>query len=423
MKINSLMIVISSVLFLGCGGDSADDTKEIPDDVTSEQPQLEQTPESQPDLTLKISDISNGYYGVLYDAGGNELKIDKHQVLLMQKVFMDELKPYLNDEQQKNFIELANNFADIKQPSDVENVLFNNVLIDAMISNVKPQLQDKYFPSFRLFRHHTHRLFPISRLTDYQWILDLLSQRSLLDHLILIPPQETDDYIDTCRANNVPIPPDWGSTLWKYKGVAAVDFLDNDKTEVWAYESLTVQGACIALPRWDIRPDEGINEISLLGIICQSKTTGKACFWDNLSKETGLRIKGGEDLTFKISDIKNGDSLGENCTQCHRGKNVFLIHPGTNLDISDDYDIDPNVRYQPVSAQASWSNPAAYTELGGGACASCHEIGALSGGYCNILRNGANTTMPNTTSPANWNGSHAFYGDHIQQMIDAGCPE
>lgn len=45
MKINYLMIVVSSVLFLGCGGDSADDPKEI-----SEQPQSEQLPEPQPDL-------------------------------------------------------------------------------------------------------------------------------------------------------------------------------------------------------------------------------------------------------------------------------------------------------------------------------------------------------------------------------------
>ena len=53
------MIVVSSVLFLGCGGDSADDPKEI-----SEQPQSEQLPEPQPDLKLKINDISNGYYCV-----------------------------------------------------------------------------------------------------------------------------------------------------------------------------------------------------------------------------------------------------------------------------------------------------------------------------------------------------------------------
>ncbi|KJG10715.1 hypothetical protein C0Z01_13985 [Photobacterium kishitanii] len=420
MQICSLMVVLSSLFFFGCGGDSSDDNKEIPNDIETDFPQIEPLPEP----ILKITDISDGYYGLLYDAGGNELKINKNQVLLLQDGLINELNSNLNEEQRAMFKELHSNFTDIKQPTDIEKVLFQNVLLDAMISSIKPQLQDKYFPPFRLFRHHTHSLFPISRLTDYQWILDLLSQRSLLSHLILIPPQETDNYIDTCRENDVPIPPDWGSTLWQYRGVANIDFLENDKTEVWAYESSTVQGSCIALPRWDIRPEEGINEISLLGIICQSKTTGKACFWDNLSKETGQRIKGGTDLTFKISDIKNGNSLGENCTRCHRGKNVFLIHPETNLDISDDYNINPDVRYQPISTQANWSNPAAHSELGDGACASCHEIGALSGGYCNILRNAANQTMPpQPEDPTNWDGAAAFYGDHIQQMINDGCPE
>ncbi|OBU23702.1 hypothetical protein [Photobacterium aquimaris] len=423
MKINSLMIVMSSVLFLGCGGDSADDTKEIPDDVTSEQPQLEQPPESQPDLKFKVNDISNGYYESLYDAGGNKLNIDKDQVLLMQKAFMEELKPNLSNDQQKEFMEIESDFAQIKQSSDIEKVLFNNVLIDAMISSTKPQLQDKYFPAFRLFRHHTHRLFPLTRITDYQWLLDLLSQRSLLNHLILIPPLETDDYIETCRENDVPIPPAWGSALWVHQGTATTDFLDSDRTEVYAYKSSTVPGACMALPRWVVNDTTGDEFIQFLGIICQSKTTGKACFWDNIDNETGTRITGGNDLAFNITDIQNGNTLAEDCTGCHRGKNVFLIHPGTAIDISADHDIDPNVRYQPVSSQG-WTNPPAYAERGDGACAGCHEIGALSFNYCNVLlRNAANQTMPSSAEPANWVGDETFYGTHIQAMIDERCSE
>ena len=418
MKINYLMIVVSSVLFLGCGGDSADDPKEI-----SEQPQSEQLPEPQPDLKLKINDISNGYYESLYDAGGKELKIDKDQVLLMQDALIKELNTNLSEEQQAQFKELKSDFLDVKQSSDVEKVLFQNVLLDGMISNLKPQLKDKYFPSFRLFRHHTHRLFPIPRLTDYQWILDLLKQRSLLDHLVLIPPLETDDYIKTCRENNVPIPPAWGSDLWIHQGTATIDFLDSDRTEVYAYKNPTVPGACMALPRWVVNDTTGAEYIQFLGIICQSKTTGKACFWDNISNETGTRITGGDDLAFNLTDIQNGNTLAEDCTDCHRGKNVFLIHPGTAIDISADHDIDPNVRYQPVSSQG-WTNPPAYAERGDGACAGCHEIGELSFNYCNVLlKKAANQTMPSSADPANWVGDGTFYGTHIQAMIEERCPE
>lgn len=421
------MIVISSLLFLGCGGDSNDDTVETPNDTVETPSDSVEDPQTelQSEPTFKITDISNGYYGLLYDAGGKELNIEKDQVLLMQDSLVKEINSQFNEQQQSDFKELQTIFADSQTASTTGKIIFQNTLLDAMISELKPQLQNQYFPSFRLFRHHTHELFPIIRLTDYQWILDLLAQRSFLEHLILIPPQETDDYIDSCRENDVPIPPDWGSTLWQYQGIASTDFLENDRTDVWAYKSSTVQGTCIALPRWDIVPEEGTNEISLLGIICQSQTTGKACFWDNLSKETGLRIKGGSDLTFKISDIQNGNSLAENCTQCHRGKNVFLIHPKTALDISDHYDLDPNVRYQPVSTQARWSNPPAHTELGGGSCANCHEIGALSGRYCGILRAAANQTMPTDPDerPVGWDPTDPTYGAHIQQMINDGCPE
>lgn len=418
MKIKPLIVLISSLVLIACGGgDSDSPTNNTPD------LQVEEQTEPQAELKFKINDISEGYYGLLYDAGGKELNIEKDQVLLMQDSLIAEINEQLNTQQQDDFKELQTIFTDSKTASDIEQVLFKNTLLDAMISSLDPKIKNQYFPSFRLFRHHTHSLFPITRLTDYQWLLDLLSQRSLLDHLILIQPQETDDYIETCRDNDVPIPPDWGSTLWQYQGVATVDFLENDKTEVWAYKSTSVPGACIALPRWEIDPEEGINEISLLGIICQSQTTGKACFWDNLSKETGQRITGGTDLTFKISDIKNGNSLAENCTQCHRGKNVFLIHPNTAIDISADYDIDPNVRYQPVSTQASWSNPPAHTELGGGTCASCHEIGALSSRYCGILRKAANQTMPTIADepPVGWDPEAPIYGAHIQQMINDGC--
>lgn len=434
MKYSTLFVLLASLAYVGCGGGSSDDTantitvdKPSADTPTLDEqlpttPESESVPTDEPAPKFLISDISNGYYDKLYDANGNVLTIDKDQVLSMQDAFVNEVLTTLTDEQQKTFNESYKSFENLDEKNDVDKVLFSNSMIDAMLSSADKTTQDKYFPSFRLFRKHTHHLFPISRLGDFSWLLDFLNQRSWLTHIILIPPETTDDYTATCRENDVPIPPDWGSDLWIHQGTATTDFLASRRTEVYAYEDPDVAGACMALPRWSLGAS-GSEYIQFLGIICQSKTTGKACFWDNISKETGTRITGDEDLTFKISDIQNGDNLAENCTECHRGKNVFLIHPDTPIDISDDYDIDPNVRYQPVSAQG-WTNPPAFAELGDGACASCHEIGDLSFNYCNtVLRSAANQTMPSAALPAGWEGDETFYGTHIQAMIDAGCRE
>ncbi|PSV43086.1 hypothetical protein [Photobacterium sp. GB-36] len=437
MKYTILFVLLASLAYTGCGGGSSDDTTNTTevDTPTAELPpldeQLPSTPENEteptddPEPKFLISDISSGYYDKLYDAVGNELTLDKDQVLSMQDALVDDVLPILTEEQQNTFNEAYKAFEDLDEKNEVDKVLFSNSMIDAMLSSADKATQDKYLTSFRLFRKQTHHLFPISRLGDYSWLFEFLNQRSWLTHIILIPPETTDDYAATCRENNVPIPPDWGSDLWVHQGTATTDFLASRRTEVYAYEDPSVAGTCMALPRWSLGAS-GSEYIQFLGIICQSKTTGKACFWDNISKETGGRITGGEDLTFKISDIQNGDNLAENCTNCHRGKNVFLIHPDTPIDISDDYDIDPNVRYQPISAQG-WTNPPAFAELGDGACASCHEIGGISFDYCNtVLRSAANQTMPGTAispDPAGWVGDDSFYGNHIQAMIDAGCPE
>ncbi len=388
---------------VACGGDSSSDN-------TTQNPLSDDSPQ---DLAIKISDLSNGYYGKMYTAGGDEVSIKADDILPMQRQFIDELKQHIPQDSVNKYQQYLEDFLNYDFKTETETVLFQNALLNAMLDETDQKTQLRYQPSVRLFQHHTHLLFPISRIDDFPVLTDFLFARSILEHLPLYIPDTEDDYIQTCRENNVPIPPDWGSGDWNYMGDAEVDFLRNELTEIWAYSDPNVAGTCIALPR----KESGV--VSLLGIICQSSTTGKACFWDNLSKENGLRITGGDDLTFAIEDIHNGDILAENCTECHRGSNVFLIHPGTNLDISDQYTLEPAVRYTPVSQQEQWQNPPAHTELGTGTCASCHEIADLSYGYCTlVLTNAANITMPNLENPAGWNNSHDIYGQHLAQIIE-----
>src|SRR5678815_5846899 len=88
------------------------------------------------------------------------------------------------------------------------------------------------------------------------------------------------------------------------------------------------------------------------------------CIRDNKTAD-GTPITG-PDIKLDIDTIGNGMTLGENCTTCHRGDNVFNIHPGTALDLSRPNapggpyvtDIfDPNgtgIRYTPIG-QPHWS--------------------------------------------------------------------
>lgn len=110
-------------------------------------------------------------------------------------------------------------------------------------------------------------------------------------------------------------------------------------------------------------------DISVLGIICQSRRTGKACFWDNIDISAERDAGGnfpritGEGVILRIAEIKNGSNLAENCTLCHRGSNAFLIHPNTVL--GTPLNRLPDVRYSPIG-QPQWTNPPAFSPLGSG---------------------------------------------------------
>jgi hypothetical protein len=286
----------------------------------------------------------------------------------------------------------------------------------------------------------------------YQWRLDLIHERSL-NFLAagtatrLFPTLEsffgpfdlvdllrrvfdkirrpTSPYAALCRANSVPVPPDWPTGGWNDQGPLpfAFNFLESGPdTRVWTYQAPGGQGLCYALPRM-----EGAT-INFLGIICQSKTTGKACFWDNMD-QNGQRITG-PNLTIRISEVQNGSSLGENCTSCHRGNNVFLIHPNTVLGNIPYQDRQPNVRYSPLG-QANWVNPPPLSAQGSGACSGCHEIPELTKDLCPLLKIAAERTMPCEGFPqcrtvanpvAGWDEPIPAYAAHISSFKEVCGP-
>jgi hypothetical protein len=141
------------------------------------------------------------------------------------------------------------------------------------------------------------------------------------------------DYLDACRAKGVPVPPDWtpSSSEWQSHGHLGTILLTPNPIEgtpvdrhtsasVWSYAPPHGKGACIALGRSD----------GSFQIICQSATTGYACFWGNdpASSLTNWTPETAEIRIASLRDPVQGFAPGAvACTECHRGNNAFLVAP------------------------------------------------------------------------------------------------
>jgi hypothetical protein len=220
-------------------------------------------------------------------------------------------------------------------------------------------------------------------------------------------PRSHRQYCADCLAEGVPEPPALDSGKWVSKGNLGPDghFTSQRVVDILVYESADPAGVCVALPR----RDDGFAEIQLVGVICQSQTTGKACFWDNVANDKPATEDGSDDRItfatigeFDVSKFRNGDQLFEDCTNCHRGDNVFMIH-GAELESVPRR--APAQRYKPIpegtkpgyvpEVERVWSNPGRRRQddpeelnlMRADGCGECHKMPALSWPYCtSVLR-------------------------------------
>jgi hypothetical protein len=238
-------------------------------------------------------------------------------------------------------------------------------------------------------------------------LVSTLLKHSLLSPDVVLNPairERTLAYKEHCAKLDVPTPPDWPSDAWEpwaalpeeRMNTLGTHFLSGEPIEVyWASDvEGDSPGVCVALPRMG-----GARVVTAMGIICQNSTTGNACFWDNLDPDGGVISAPLESIELRISDLATANTLRENCTECHRGDNVFMIHPHTPL-----YDLPDTASatwYTPVSTQPHWGNPPPLLAQGAtNGCASCHSIPALNDTYCTrVLIPAMNRTMPPVGSP------------------------
>lgn len=210
-------------------------------------------------------------------------------------------------------------------------------------------------------------------------------------------PRDYDEYCRDCLAEDVPEPPAFDSGLWQSKGPLPDVFTSKPVVAILVYESDDPAGVCVALPR----KDPGSPDIELVGVICQSERTGKACFWDNKSNRdpldrVGSLIQRPTIEAFDIREFRNGDELFEDCTNCHRGQNVFIVHDALERIPRRGADR----RYQPIPAGTKraevgadnriWSNPGRRSEGEGNlmrtaGCGGCHTMSSQSWNYCSAV--------------------------------------
>lgn len=336
--------------------------------------------------------IAHAYHGMLLNKDLKEIKLDSSLITEMQDSMIDDVLKAGNEETRKNGAALVKEVLSAEKLDGNTSILIKSGIIGKLLEQAPDTLKAKYAWRHALIRSRLRELIDSSVVLELRpEILELLRRRGIFDH-IFVPGLES-AYVADCRASRVPIPPDWGNAQWLFRRdlEPQYDFLSGGGTKVYTYND--VNGVCFALPR---------SSSGLMGIICQSESTGKACFWDNIDSTTGRRVDW-RTSPVVIANLQNGSDLAENCTECHRGKNVFLIHPGSALDVP--LDIDPSIRYTPIG-QSAWSNPGPLFSSPGIACYTCHEIPVPSRSYCDVvLATAARTTMPPGGTPIGWPAS------------------
>jgi hypothetical protein len=373
-------------------------------------------------------------HGAIINAEGNNIDPLPEFVIEAQRFYLKGLYQQANEQQRAEFKATQRRLEDVSR-TRAERILVNAALLARLIETVKPQ--DAPF----LASKNTALLGRFTRITDGEpstkdpragdirkEIVERLGREGLLTFLSATQAGGP-AYIEECRKAGVPIPPDWGSSQWKSKGLLTTDFLGSTpQAEVFAFERESPLGVCMALPR-----STG-NTIKLLGIICLGTDSSKSCFWDNQRNKQQFDIQ--KNTPVPLSEFAGGADLyggsGNVCTDCHAGENPFIVHPGQPMDLGNK--IIPKTWSEPL-VHPNWPQNAGPTNVlqgitlnpGEDSCLGCHdrppgrrfpEVSTAIPQYCSIiLPRAISKTMP-PTSP----GNNASYTKHKDALL-AACKQ
>ncbi|MEO8435078.1 MAG: hypothetical protein ABI596_09300 [Pyrinomonadaceae bacterium] len=357
-------------------------------------PSKEQPAREQPANEILADQLAFAGHGMLFDKKVKQIKLDPAQILAMQnsikQLALREKQPKEIMSQDKIVLK-AEELLKTAKLTDTERILVGSEVLEKLLAAAPREIQARYgWRNKAMVSHHLQGRYEVLT-TLAPGVLAILRTSGFFT-----PEPATTDYIRECRDQDVPIPPDWAEsgTPWVRQGTLGTNLLQPGLVaNVWTYSDPAKRGACIALPRG------GGGGGSAAGIICQSATTGHACFWDNkLRSVEPEQFLGWRDRTLVIADLKDGSNLDQPCTQCHHGNNVYLMAPDdatwgkvlrgplsgtrtgtftTRLEASSDNQ-GGRARYIPITlpgGRPGWENN--YSPVAG-FCASCHEFPALS---------------------------------------------
>jgi hypothetical protein len=340
--------------------------------------------------TPPVERIAYFGHGVLFDASMNEIKLDDKLLKQMQDAMLLELAQFKGQEpasEDKATLALAQQWLKSDKLTGNEAVLLKSGVIHTLLKHAPRELRDKFeWRNTAIYYHYWNNDLKFRVVSER--IFEILKNLHLFEPANQGTPST---YMNDCRAHSVPIPPDWAETgtAWRKQGTLGTNLLQpGSYAEVWTYSDPAVRGACIALPRGNGAAG------SLAGIICQSATTGHACFWDNQLRSAPSNVLGWSGQRLVIADLVDGATMAnsKNCTACHRGNNVYLMSPDdatwakvlrgplvggstgtftTRVETSSD-NRGAHPRYIPITTlpdRPGWVN----TFTTGGCAGACHE--------------------------------------------------
>jgi hypothetical protein len=265
-------------------------------------------------------------HGVLFDLDGKRVELSDEEAFALQEELLaavredQDVAKKLPEGAAEKLASLAREFESLAR--DEKDILRRAALrhleIRARAWRLEDQARSDYlWRADYLLHAHIVRDRDLKALVPNEALLERL--KVLID-LIL----GRTAYMGDCDRGGVPVPPDFATTgsLWTHQGNLTTNMLlPGDAAQVWTWAHSGRRGACVALPRGTGAPGNG-----LAGIICQGAASGNACFWDNIDRTTGDRIPWAG-ATLVIKELQDGTILAENCTNCHRGNNVYLLAP------------------------------------------------------------------------------------------------
>ena len=355
-------------------------------------------------------------HGAMFDREGNEIAPSAEVIGQAQSFYIDQLLQLADEDQRRHYRELEAEIAQGVALDGQAKLVVDLRLLDWLIDEVQPTQAERLIGKNNLMKFELGRRLPERAQPGAPRGLEIFELppdlRQRVDEQLQIVHRPLtrqvtaaggQAYRDLCAANGVPIPPDIGTASWVSRGRIPRSqlFIEADlEAEVFTYQSVSPEGVCIALPRFDTS-----GTVFLDGVICLGRRSSRACFWDNDMNGVKKEFKLGDVVPFE--DFGGGSELvaGGVCTDCHAGQNPYIIHPGTSLGLPKltDVPLFADGWHEPL-VKPDWpQNPGPLNSTG--TCAACHTSVGPGGafpqisnqliGYCgNVLRQATDRTMP-----------------------------